>query len=45
MIQGKAQALYAIINLPEELRDLRSMEEIEEKRKLEEARLREEEEV
>lgn len=29
LVQGKAQALYAIIHLPEELRDLKSIEEQE----------------
>lgn len=30
IIQGKAQALYAIIHLPEELKSLKTMEEQEE---------------
>lgn len=30
LIQGKAQALYAIIHLPEELKELKSIEEQEE---------------
>jgi hypothetical protein len=37
LIQGKAQALHAIINLPDELRELKSLEELQ-KAKLEEMR-------
>jgi hypothetical protein len=32
LLQGKAQALFAVINLPRELQDLKSMEELQEKR-------------
>jgi hypothetical protein len=35
LLQGKAQALYAIINLPQELKDLKSLEELEAKRQKE----------
>jgi hypothetical protein len=29
LIQGKAQALHAVINLPQELRELKALEEIQ----------------
>jgi hypothetical protein len=32
IVQGKAQALWAIINLPNELRELKSLEELHEQR-------------
>jgi hypothetical protein len=32
LIQGKAQALYAVINLPSELRELKSLEELQEQK-------------
>lgn len=41
--QGKAQVLYAIINLPDELRQLKSIEELQEHREKLERELREEE--
>ena len=31
LIQGKAQSLYAIINLPNELREMKSFEELQQK--------------
>jgi hypothetical protein len=43
LIQGKAQALYAIIHLPDELYELKSLEEINEQ-KLKELRTEEEDE-
>lgn len=35
LVQGKAQALYAVINLPQELRSLKAMEDLQ-KQKLKE---------